>query len=134
MPIRLHWILSVIDPYNNTVYYLDSLCEDGTTGTKRDIISDLQDIVNTALFQFQSDREITTKLKMNTKWLKIKCPQQPNCINCGHYVMRFMKEIISHTRTQIPENYFSDCQFPKYDQEQIDEVRIHWVRYVLQQI
>ncbi|XP_021764033.1 uncharacterized protein LOC110728698 isoform X2 [Chenopodium quinoa] len=102
MPIRLHWILSVIDPYNNTVYYLDSLCEDGTTGTKRDIISDLQDIVNTALFQFQSDREITTKLKMNTKWLKIK--------------------------------YFSDCQFPKYDQEQIDEVRIHWVRYVLQQI
>ncbi|XP_021861568.1 uncharacterized protein [Spinacia oleracea] len=29
--------------------------------------------------------------------------------------------------------YFSDCQFPSYE-EQIDEVRIEWVRHVVQQL
>ncbi|KNA15900.1 hypothetical protein SOVF_094050 isoform A [Spinacia oleracea] len=26
-----------------------------------------------------------------------------NCVDCAYYVMRFMKEIISHKRLQIPE-------------------------------
>ncbi|XP_056691967.1 uncharacterized protein [Spinacia oleracea] len=131
---QFHWVLCVIDPYNNTVYYLDSLRTLEFIGNENGIIGDLLEIVNTALLQFRSDRELATKLKMNTKWIKIQCPCQEDYIDCGYYVMRFMKEIISHKRLQIPEEYFSDCQFPSYDTEQIDEVRVEWVRHVVQQM
>ncbi|XP_056695318.1 uncharacterized protein [Spinacia oleracea] len=101
--IGYHWVLCVIDPYNNTVYYLDSLRTLEFIRNEQGIIGDLLENVNTALFQFQSERELATKLKMSTKWLKIQCPFQEDYIKCGYYVMRFMKEIISHKRLQIPE-------------------------------
>ncbi|KNA09792.1 hypothetical protein SOVF_150320 isoform B, partial [Spinacia oleracea] len=101
--MSFHWVLCVIDPYNNTVYYLDSLRTLEFIGNEKGIIGDLLEIVNTALLQFRSDRELATKLKMNTKWIKIQCPCQEDYIDCGYYVMRFMKEIISHKRLQISE-------------------------------
>ncbi|KAL2905187.1 SPATS2-like protein, partial [Bienertia sinuspersici] len=79
-----HWILCVIDPYNNIVYYLDSLHN--------------QEDIGTALFQFRSELEITRKLKMDIKWITIQRPRR------GYYVMRYMKEIISHKRTKNPES------------------------------
>ncbi|KAL2937700.1 Phosphoribosylaminoimidazole-succinocarboxamide synthase chloroplastic, partial [Bienertia sinuspersici] len=79
-----HWILCVIDPYNNIVYYLDSLHNQEDIATRKGISEDLREIVDIALFQFRSEIKITRKLKMDTKWITIQ-------------------EIISHKRTKIPE-------------------------------
>ncbi|KNA04063.1 hypothetical protein SOVF_203140, partial [Spinacia oleracea] len=57
-----HWVLCVIDPYNNTVYYLDSLRTLEFIGNENGIIGDLLEIVNTALLQFRSDRELATRI------------------------------------------------------------------------
>ncbi|KAL2904178.1 ADP-ribosylation factor-like protein 5, partial [Bienertia sinuspersici] len=67
-----HWILCVIDPYNNIVYYLDSLHNQEDIGTGKGVSEDLREIVDIALFQFRSEFEITRKLKMDTKWITIQ--------------------------------------------------------------
>ncbi|KAL2903334.1 Ubiquitin-like-specific protease ESD4, partial [Bienertia sinuspersici] len=67
-----HWILCVIDPYNNIVYYLDSLHNQEDIATGKGISEDLREIVDIALFQFRSEIEITRKLKMDTKWITIQ--------------------------------------------------------------
>ncbi|KAL2923744.1 30S ribosomal protein S19 chloroplastic, partial [Bienertia sinuspersici] len=67
-----HWILCVIDPYNNIVYYLDSLHNQEDIATGKGISEDLREIVDIALFQFRSEIEITRKLKMDIKWITIQ--------------------------------------------------------------
>ncbi|KAL2901084.1 Clustered mitochondria protein-like protein [Bienertia sinuspersici] len=69
---RSHWILCVIHPYNNIVYYLDSLHNQEDIGTGKGVNEDLREIVDIALFQFRSELEITRKLKMDTKWITIQ--------------------------------------------------------------
>ena len=39
----------------------------------------------------------------NITWISIKCPRQTNNIDCGYYVLRFMKEIVEKNKTIIPE-------------------------------
>ncbi|KAL2900515.1 SHC SH2 domain-binding protein 1-like protein B, partial [Bienertia sinuspersici] len=41
-----HWILCVIDPYNNIVYYLDSLHNQEDIGTGKGVSEDLREIVD----------------------------------------------------------------------------------------
>ncbi|XP_021740266.1 uncharacterized protein LOC110706629 [Chenopodium quinoa] len=130
----MHWVLCAIDPFNNIVYYFDSLHNEEEIGTRKGVSEDLREIIDVALFQFRSEMEIATKLKMDTKWKTIKCPRQSNGVDCGYYVMRYMKEIISHKRTKIPESYLAGCQFSHYDETQLDDVRLEWVRYVFQHI
>ncbi|KAL2900433.1 Sorting nexin-4, partial [Bienertia sinuspersici] len=59
--ILFHWILCVIDPYNNIVYYLDSLHNQEEIATGKGISEDLREIVDIALFQFRSEIEIKAK-------------------------------------------------------------------------
>ncbi|XP_021742139.1 uncharacterized protein LOC110708335 isoform X3 [Chenopodium quinoa] len=47
---------------------------------------------------------------------------------CG---LRFMRDIIAHNQPQIPEMYFSDCLWPNYSTEQIDEVKTELARHIL---
>ncbi|KAL2924278.1 PqqC-like protein, partial [Bienertia sinuspersici] len=67
-----HWILCVVDPYNNIVYYLDSLHNQEDIGTGKGVSEDLREIVDIALFQFRTEFEITRKLNMDTKWITIQ--------------------------------------------------------------
>ncbi|KAL2934693.1 hypothetical protein RDABS01_017812, partial [Bienertia sinuspersici] len=60
-----HWILCVIDPYNNIVYYFDFLHNQEDIGTGKRVSEDLREIVD---IEF----EITRKLKMDTKWITIQ--------------------------------------------------------------
>ncbi|KAL2904321.1 Ubiquitin-like-specific protease 1 [Bienertia sinuspersici] len=75
-----HWILCVVDPYNNIVYYLDSVHNQEDIDTGKGVSEDLREIVD---IEF----EITIKLKMDTKWITIQCPRQNNGVDCGYYVM-----------------------------------------------
>ncbi|KAL2938122.1 Inositol-tetrakisphosphate 1-kinase 6, partial [Bienertia sinuspersici] len=64
-----HCILCVIDPYNNIVYYLDSLHNQKDIATGKGINEDLREISTVSI---RSEIEITRKLKMDTKWITIQ--------------------------------------------------------------
>ncbi|XP_028801590.1 uncharacterized protein LOC114756815 [Neltuma alba] len=55
-------------------------------------------------------------------WKKIQCPFQPNNNDCGYYIMRFMKEIITHNQIFIPENCYEDARCTNYTNNQVNEV------------
>ncbi|KAK1578131.1 hypothetical protein Q3G72_027801 [Acer saccharum] len=69
--------------------------------------------------------------KKDTKcitWRMIKCPQQPTDIECGYYVMRYMKDIVAnHQNVPIMENF---NRRDAYSQAEIDEVRSEWAEFV----
>ncbi|MFS8017998.1 putative papain-like cysteine peptidase superfamily [Helianthus anomalus] len=47
----------------------------------------------------KSGANITVKLV----WINARCPRQPGGIECGYYVMKFMKEI-AYERVEILDN------------------------------
>ncbi|KAK2397457.1 ubiquitin-specific protease [Trifolium repens] len=53
-----------------------------------------------------------------------KCSRQRNSIDCGYFVMRFMKEVVMEYPNKIPDNYFDGHKCPSYSMEKHDEVRI----------
>ncbi|XP_057418611.1 uncharacterized protein LOC130712814 [Lotus japonicus] len=59
-----------------------------------------------------------------------KCLRQTNSVDCRYYVMKFMKDIITHQQLVIPTKYFEDCQFVSYNEEQLREVKDEWAAYV----
>ncbi|XP_021759370.1 uncharacterized protein LOC110724258 [Chenopodium quinoa] len=84
-----------------------------------------------ALLIYQNQVVGSKKVKKSTTWSKIQCPRQTNGVDFGYYVLRFMRDIIAHNQPQIPEMYFSDCLWPNYSTEQIDEVKTELARHIL---
>ncbi|XP_021747781.1 uncharacterized protein LOC110713633 isoform X2 [Chenopodium quinoa] len=89
-----HWILCVIDPEADVVYYLDPLRKENCP-----IGDDLRSVVETALLIYQNQVVGSKKVKKSTTWSKIQ--------------------------------YFSDCLWPNYSTEQIDEVKTELARHIL---
>ncbi|WJX29829.1 hypothetical protein P8452_18431 [Trifolium repens] len=50
-----------------------------------------------------------------------KCSRQRNSIDCGYFVMRFMKEVVMEYPNKIPDNYFDGHKCPSYSMEKHDE-------------
>ncbi|XP_057459048.1 cadmium/zinc-transporting ATPase HMA2-like [Lotus japonicus] len=68
------------------------------------------------------------------KFEQSQCPRQTNSVDCGYYVMKFMKDIITHQQLVIPTKYFENCQFVSYNEEQLREVKDKWAAYVFLQL
>ncbi|KAK2652251.1 hypothetical protein Ddye_012107 [Dipteronia dyeriana] len=61
-------------------------------------------------------------------WRMIKCPQQPTGVECGYYVMRYMKDIVAnHQNVPIMEKF---NRRDAYSQAEVDEVRSEWAEFV----
>ncbi|XP_057779817.1 uncharacterized protein LOC130998419 [Salvia miltiorrhiza] len=117
-----HWILLVIDPHNDTTYVLDPLKEDRH-------FTEIKIVTETAIKMF--NKNIGKRGRQSHAWEVIKCHQQPHgSVQCGFYIMRYMKDII--------ENYGCDRSKPIsslfvegfYSEEEINEVREEWVEFV----
>ncbi|RHN46180.1 hypothetical protein MtrunA17_Chr7g0239401 [Medicago truncatula] len=65
-------------------------------------------------------------------WIEIKCPMQTNGIDCGYFVMRFMKEIILANQDMIPENYFGDYKCKTYSKDKLVEVEEDWATFMVE--
>ncbi|KAI5324390.1 hypothetical protein L3X38_033463 [Prunus dulcis] len=59
-------------------------------------------------------------------------PKQPSSVECGYYVMRFMRDIIMDPSLAFEKNYAKGNQEAPYPQEAIDEVRNEWAEFVCQ--
>ncbi|KAA0042871.1 hypothetical protein E5676_scaffold108G00910 [Cucumis melo var. makuwa] len=107
-----HWSLVIINPYDDVVYHLDSL-----RTSSRD---DIKYVTNMALTIFQSQKNLK-KTRKTTFWKA--CPLQVGTVECGYYVMRYMREIVSKD-TSIITNAIDTRN--SYSQLELDEVRVEW--------
>ncbi|KAK9179916.1 hypothetical protein WN943_029122 [Citrus x changshan-huyou] len=64
--------------------------------------------------------------KINLKWNDVKVPMQIGNVECGYYVMRFMKEIIAYQSILCAKFNEKDT----YNEDEINEIRSDWTTYV----
>ncbi|KAE8647004.1 hypothetical protein Csa_016998 [Cucumis sativus] len=107
-----HWALLAINAYDDTVFYLDSL----RTTSK----STIRYVTDTAIAMFQSQKNIK-KSRKQTLWRTVKCPLQVGSTECGYYVMRYMREIVTRGRIVISDAIDTRRS---YSQTELDEVRV----------
>ncbi|RVX18748.1 hypothetical protein CK203_006965 [Vitis vinifera] len=90
-----HWVLVALEMKKMIAYYLDPMaCQP---------CDDLKDIVNMAMRINPPEKQKTSKREPT--WVKVVCPRQPGSVECGYYVMRYMKEIIANPN-QLTSKYF----------------------------
>ncbi|KAL6334208.1 hypothetical protein AAG906_006801 [Vitis piasezkii] len=80
-----HWVLVALETRTMIAYYLDSL-EDQPS-------NDLKEIVNMALRIHPPQKHKSSKREPT--WVVVGCPIQPGSVECGYYVMRYMRDIIA---------------------------------------
>ncbi|XP_024177978.1 uncharacterized protein LOC112183893 [Rosa chinensis] len=121
-----HWVLTVIDPDNDIVYFMDPLKRRlGGNG-------EWKDIVDTAISMFRADRN--KKGRGFPQWKNMAgIPSQPNDKQCGYFVMRYMRDIIHDTNLGFAEKWGRRANHV-YSQVEIDEVRNELASYVLKNI
>ncbi|XP_073063734.1 uncharacterized protein [Primulina eburnea] len=109
-----HWTLTVIEPYKEIVYLLDSL-------SHRIRDEDWKYVVEMALRLFNSTKG--RKGRKRVQWEVIKAPKQPGAKQCGYYVMRFIRQITEEVTTLEGDSLRSIFTKTEYSMEEIDEVR-----------
>ncbi|KAL4037956.1 hypothetical protein IC575_001559 [Cucumis melo] len=109
-----HWSLVIINPYDDVVYHLDSL-----RTSSRD---DIKYVTNMALTIFQSQKNLKKTIK-TTFWKAVKV----GTVECGYYVMRYMREIVSKDTSIITDAIDTRNS---YSQLELDEVRVEWTEFL----
>ncbi|BBN69667.1 hypothetical protein Prudu_1084S000200 [Prunus dulcis] len=82
-----HWILLIVRAKKETVYFLDPL------PGHRVVDEEAKNIVNSAIKIYNT--HIARAGRKNVIWKTLSgTPKQPSSVECGYYVMRFMRDII----------------------------------------
>ncbi|CAL2256450.1 unnamed protein product [Prunus armeniaca] len=129
-----HWVLLIVRAKRETVYFLDPL------PGNRVVDEEGKNIVNSALKIYNS--HIGRPGRKAPIWKTLPgTPKQPSSVECGYYVMRFMRDIImdpslefeKKIRIKFSETFYvfakGKDQAP-YPQAAIDEVRKEWAEFV----
>ncbi|KAI5426523.1 hypothetical protein KIW84_032093 [Lathyrus oleraceus] len=90
-----HWVLVAMDLSRLMVYYLDSLSGDWSK------YPSMKKTIDTAILKFRSKKNYRNRKDIT--WVRVQCPQQNNSIDCGFFVLRFMRDIIALNRIDIPK-------------------------------
>ncbi|CAL9011660.1 unnamed protein product [Prunus brigantina] len=129
-----HWVLLIVRAKRETVYFLDPQPE------HRVVNEEVKNIVNSAIKIYNT--HIGRAGRKAPIWKTLPgTAKQPSSVECGYYVMRFMRDIImDHSlafEKTVRRNYLhtfyvyakgkDDAPYP---QEAIDEVRKEWAEFV----
>ncbi|KAI5444443.1 hypothetical protein KIW84_012900 [Lathyrus oleraceus] len=127
-PTSGHWLLLAINPIREIVYYLDSLGNDWTT------YPDMKVLIDTVLQAFRAQRDIQTSRRgaNSITWIKVACPQQRNQIDCGYFMLRFMRDTLALGRLKIPTDYFEEFKCAFYTKDQVDEIKEEWCQFMIE--
>ncbi|RVW42076.1 hypothetical protein CK203_093330 [Vitis vinifera] len=79
-------VLVALEMKRMIAYYLDPMASRPC--------DDLKEIVNMAIRINPPEKQKTSKREPT--WVKVVCPGQPGSVECGYYMMRYMKEIIAN--------------------------------------
>ncbi|KAA0052809.1 uncharacterized protein E6C27_scaffold1614G00250 [Cucumis melo var. makuwa] len=74
------------------------------------------------------ERSFNIMNKKKPVWRVVKCPKQSGVVECGYYVMRFMRDIIMSTSTSIIQIMKDSPR--AYTQDDIDCIRSEWAELV----
>ncbi|QCE14929.1 putative transposase [Vigna unguiculata] len=90
--IGQHWVLLGSNLKMEIIYYLDPLAKD------INMRQDLKKLFDMVIQTYRAQRgSMVSKSKLsNIKWTPIKCPKQSNGHDCGYYICRYMKEIVTY--------------------------------------
>ncbi|XP_040374987.1 uncharacterized protein LOC112200371 [Rosa chinensis] len=113
-----HWILTII--WEDEIYMLDPL-------PKPVHYQSWENIVINAVKAFNAETGRVNKVP-KVKFLP-GVPKQPGGVECGYYVMRYMKDIINDDTLSFSTKWASKSR-NSYTQEQLDEVRIEAADYL----
>ncbi|CAL9018215.1 unnamed protein product, partial [Prunus brigantina] len=114
-----HWVLLIIRAKRETVYFLDPL-----PGI-RVVDEETKDIVNSAIKIYNS--HIARQGRKAPIWKTLSgTSKQPSSVECGYYVMRFMRDIIMDPSLAFEKTFAKGKEEAPYPQEAIDEVRNEW--------
>ncbi|KAL6512240.1 hypothetical protein OROHE_019852 [Orobanche hederae] len=113
-----HWVLTIIDPENEKVYYLDPIRRRLPLGS-----CEWKTVVNSAIGKY-SEYMRSTSLKA-IEWKPITgVPHQNDAIQCGYYVMRYMRDIVEDKdQSNFVTNGGRRDGGLEYTQAEIDVVR-----------
>ncbi|CAL9004551.1 unnamed protein product [Prunus brigantina] len=122
------WVLIIVRTAKETVYYMNSL-------PNRSVDEDMRNIVNTSIkmYNFDTGKQSSRKSPI---WKNLQgTPRQPTNVECGYYVMRFMRDIIHDPALVFEKKFDKKKKEPVvYTQEHIDEVRLEWAEFVNKQL
>ncbi|CAL2256472.1 unnamed protein product [Prunus armeniaca] len=118
-----HWVLLIVRVKRETVYFLDPL------PGNRVVDEEGKNIVNSALKIYNS--HIGRPSRKAPIWKTLPgTPKQPNSVECGYYVMRFMRDIIMDPSLEFEKKFAKGKDQAPYPQPAIDEVRKEWAEFV----
>ncbi|XP_076916954.1 uncharacterized protein LOC143576826 [Bidens hawaiensis] len=117
-----HWVLTVLDIKTTTCYYLDFL-------RPIDVNSQLRQIIDAAMIMYAVKTGANMLIKVN--WVNNKCPTQPGSIECGYYILNFMKEIVRDGLDILVNNNVGGGK-EVYTDADLDAVREEWASYAVQ--
>ncbi|KAI5399835.1 hypothetical protein KIW84_064966 [Lathyrus oleraceus] len=123
-----HWLLLAIDPLKEVVYFLNSIDGEWTN------YPDMKQLVDTSIKVFRSQRQarVPRTKSSNITWIKVQCPLQRNGIDCGYFVMRFMREIINMNQIEIPITYFDEYKCAHYTRLQLEQIKEELCQYFIE--
>ncbi|KAH6776554.1 hypothetical protein C2S52_014115 [Perilla frutescens var. hirtella] len=122
-----HWILTIFQVEKNQVFLMDPLCH-----RNKDTV--WKSVVDIALSIVHANKGKKSK---KANWEVIKGPMQPNDKQCGYYVMRFMREIITGVENATSSTFQLSSLFKgvrTYSQAQLNEVREEWAECVIKHV
>ncbi|BBG99660.1 hypothetical protein Prudu_009423, partial [Prunus dulcis] len=107
-----HWILLIVRAKRETVYFLDPL------PGNRVVDEEAKNIVNSAIKIYNS--HIARAGRKAVIWKTLSgTPKQPSSVECGYYVMRFMRDIIMDPSLAFEKKYAKGNQEAPYPKKQL---------------
>ncbi|CAL9017881.1 unnamed protein product [Prunus brigantina] len=120
---RILFVLLIVRAKKETVYFLDPLPEN------RVVNEEAKNMVNSAIKIYNS--HIGRQGRKAPIWKTLPgTPKQPSSVECGYYVMRFMRDIIMDPSLEFEKTFAKGKEQAPYPQAAIDEVRNEWAEFV----
>ncbi|KAK9056802.1 hypothetical protein SSX86_024165 [Deinandra increscens subsp. villosa] len=114
-----HWVLGVLDMKKKKCYYLDSI-------RPTSVNLQFKHIVDAAIGLYNAN--IGSKKASKFNWVNSACPLQPGTIECGYYVLKFMKEVVRQGLVVLEQNKIGGDS-NAYTDADFDEIREEWLTY-----
>ncbi|PRQ48579.1 putative Ulp1 protease family catalytic domain, putative transposase, Ptta/En/Spm, plant [Rosa chinensis] len=123
-----HWMLTIISEDKEVCYFMDPLQRYFMDPLRRSMREEeWKYVVNNGIRQFNI--ETGRGFRKQPLWKVLMGPKQPSNMECGYYVMRYMKEIIEGHDLSFATKW-DGRKLNAYTQTELDEVRCEWTDFV----
>ncbi|XP_042376494.1 uncharacterized protein LOC121970106 isoform X2 [Zingiber officinale] len=117
---RYHWILTIVNEDKNIIYLLDCMSNRNRDDAWKSMATNGVKMYNASkgIAKVSGFKQLMGNLK------------QSGSVECGYYVMRYMKEIVECKNPQLEKMFAGTIKNQYYNQSQYDEVRSEWSEFI----